>query len=117
MAVTLASAQYGRSLERDGSVAVADLRIADAALSEAQATWRTAGNRLAPVARTLQGLDAQVVGADPLVGKLQGAQDLLGAEFGIVGQALAEVADHLPVLNAAFTQADQQLGQAAWAAR
>jgi hypothetical protein len=61
-------------------VAVADLRIVDAALSEAQATWRTAGNRLAPVVRALQGLDTQVVGADPLIGKLQEAQELLGAD-------------------------------------
>lgn len=96
---------------------MADLRIVDTALSEAQATWRAAGNRLAPVVRTLQGLDTQVVGADPLVAKLQGAQELLGAEFGIVGQALVEVADHAAEIAAAFTQADQQLSQATGATR
>jgi ABC-type transporter Mla subunit MlaD len=98
-------------------VAVADLRIADAALSQAQATLRTAGNRLAPVVRTLQGIDTEVAGADPLIGKLQQAQQLLGTDFGIVGQALVEVAGHVAEITAAFTQADQQLSQAAGAAR
>lgn len=92
---------------------MADLRIADAALSAAQAAFRTSGNRLAPVVRTLQGLDTEVVGADPLVGRLQSAQELLGAELGIVGQALAEVADHVTAIGTVFTQADQQLSQEA----
>ena len=96
---------------------MADLRITDPALTAAQATFRTAGNRLAPVVRALQGLDTEVVGADPLAGKLQDAQELLGAELGIVGQALAQLADHASQINAAFTQADQQLSQAAGAAR
>jgi hypothetical protein len=92
---------------------VADLRIEDAALTDAQATLRTASNRLAPVIRTLQGLDADAVGADPLVGKLQDAQELLSAEFGIIGQALAEVAGHAAAIGATFTDADQQLSQKA----
>jgi uncharacterized protein YukE len=96
---------------------VADLRITDPALTAAQATFAAAGNRLAPVVRALQGLDTEVVGAGPLAGKLQDAQELLGAEFGIVGQALAELADHASQISAAFTQADQQLSQAAGAVR
>lgn len=96
---------------------MADLRITDPALTAAQATFAAAGNRLAPVVRALQGLDAEVVGAGPLAGKLQDAQELLGSEFGIVGQALAELADHASQINAAFTQADQQLSQRAGAAR
>ena len=96
---------------------MADLRITDPALTAAEATFRTAGNRLAPVVRALQGLDTEVVGAAPLAGKQQDGQELLGAEFGIVGQALAELADHASQINAAFTQADQQLSQAAGAAR
>ena len=95
---------------------MADLRIGDAALTEAQATLRSAGNRLAPAVRTLQGLDTEAVGADPLAGKLQDAQELLGAELGI-GQALAQLADHASEINAAFTQADRQLSQAAGAVR
>ena len=95
---------------------MADLRITDPALTMAQATFRTAGNRLAPVVRALPGLDAEVVGADPLAGKLQDAQELLGAQFGIIGQALAELADHAAQIDVAFTQADQQLSQAAEAA-
>jgi hypothetical protein len=96
---------------------VADLRVEDATLTGAQATFRAAGNHLAPVVRALQGLDAEVVGADLLAGKLQDAQELLGAEFGIIGQALAELADHATVINAAFTQVDQQLSQTAGAGR
>ena len=96
---------------------MADLRITDPALTAAQATFQTAGNRLAPVVRALQGLDTDVVGADPLAGRLQDAQGLLGAELGIVGQALAEVADQASQINAGFTQTDQQLSQAARAAR
>jgi hypothetical protein len=94
-------------------VAVADLRITDPALTAVQATFRTAGDRLSPVVRALPGLDTEVVGADPLAGKLQDAQELLGADLGIVGQALAELADHASQISAAFTQADQQLSQAA----
>jgi hypothetical protein len=96
---------------------VADLRITDPALTMAQATFRTAGHRLAPVVRALPGLDTEVVGAEPLAGKLQDAQELLGAQLGIIGQALAEVADHAAQVNDAFSQADEQLGQAAGAAR
>jgi hypothetical protein len=48
---------------------------------------------------------------------LTDAQELLGAELGIVGQALAELADHASAMNVAFTQADQQLGQAAGTVR
>jgi hypothetical protein len=96
---------------------VADLRIEDTALTQAQASFRTAGNQLAPVARTLPGLNVEAAGADPLIAMLQEANELLGADFGIVGQALAAVADHMPAIGAAFTQTDQQLGRAAGAVR
>ena len=95
---------------------MADLRITDPALTAAQATFRTAGDRLAPVVRAVQGLETEVVGAAPLAGKLQDAQQLLGAELGIVGQALAEVAGHATEISTAFAQTDQQLSQAAGAA-
>ena len=98
-------------------VAVADLRITDPALTAAQGTFRTASNRLAPVVRALQGLDTEVVGAGPLAGELRDAQELLGADLGIVGQALAGLADHASQISAAFTQADQRLSQAAGAVR
>jgi hypothetical protein len=94
---------------------VADLRITDPALAAAQAVFRTAGDRLSPVVRALPGLDAEVVGAGPLAGKLQDAQELLGADLGIVGQTLADLADHASQISAAFTQADQRLSQAAGA--
>jgi hypothetical protein len=97
--------------------AVADLRITDPALTAARATFQAAGDRLAPAVRTLQGLDTEVVGANPLAGRLQDAQELLGAELGIIGQALADLADHASQIGAAFTQADQQLSQAAGAVR
>jgi hypothetical protein len=96
---------------------VADLRVEDAALAEAQAGLRTAGNRMEPVSRTLPGLETEVVGADPLIAKLQDAQKLLGAEFGIVGQALATIADQASEISTVFAQVDQQLSQAAGTAR
>ncbi len=95
---------------------MADLRIEDAALTQAQAALRTAGNRLAPVVQALRGLDTEVVGASPLTGPLQDAQELLGADLGIVGQALVELADRAATISAALTQADQQLSQVAKAA-
>ncbi len=95
---------------------MADLRIEDAALTQAQTTLRTAGNRLAPVVQALRGLDTEVVGATPLTGPLQDAQELLGADLGIIGQALVELAAHTAPISAAFTQADQQLSQVAKAA-
>jgi hypothetical protein len=97
-------------------VAVADLRINDAALADAQATFRAASDRLAPVVWTLKGLDAEVVGAAALAGKLQDAGEQLGAEFGIIGQALAALAARATEINAAFTQVDQNLSIQARAA-
>jgi hypothetical protein len=95
---------------------VADLRIEDAALTQAQATLQTAGNRLAPVVQKLRGLDTEVVGADRLIGQLQDAHELLGANLGIVGQALVELAARTATINAVFTQTDQQLSRVAEAA-
>jgi hypothetical protein len=90
-------------------VAVADLRVEDATLADAQSAFRAAGSRLGPVVRALKGLDSGVVGAPPLAGKLQEADDILAAELGIIGQALAELAAHASQINAAFGQADQTL--------
>jgi len=90
-------------------VAVADLRVEDATLADAQAAFRAASNRLGPVVWTLKGLDSGVVGATPLAGKLQDADGILAAELGIIGQALAELAAHASQVNAAFGQVDQTL--------
>jgi hypothetical protein len=95
---------------------VADLRIEDAALTQAQTTLQTAGNRLAPVVQKLRGLDTEVVGAAPLIGQLQDAHELLGADLGIVGQALIDLAARASTINAVFSQTDQQLSQVAGAA-
>jgi hypothetical protein len=54
-----------------------------------------------------------VVGADPLIGQLQDAHELLGADLGIVGQALIDLAARASMINAVFTQTDQQLSQVA----
>ena len=94
---------------------MADLRITEPALAVGAGDVPDGGR--SPVVRALPGLDTEVVGADPLAGKLQDAQELLGADLGIVGQALAELADHASQISAAFTQADQQLSQAAGAVR
>jgi hypothetical protein len=90
-------------------VAVVDLRVEDATLTEAQSVFRAASNRLAPVVWTVKGLDSGVVGATPLAEKLQDADAILAAELGILGQALAELAAHASQINAAFGQVDQSL--------
>ena len=95
---------------------MADLRINDATLAEAQTTFRGASDHLAPVAWALKGLDAEVVGAATLAGKLQDAGEQLGAEFGIIGQALAALAARATEINTAFTQVDQNLSLQARAA-
>lgn len=99
----------GRLPRSATGVAVADLRVEDATLADAQSAFRAAGSRLGPVVRALKGLDSGVVGAPPLAGKLQDADDILAAELGIIGQALAELAAHASQINAAFGQADQTL--------
>ncbi len=92
-------------------VAVADLRIEAPVLTEAQATLRAAGNQLAPVIRTLAGLDAGVVGADALAASLQDAQEWLGTDMGAIGQALTELAAHAGTISTSFTLEDQRLSQ------
>jgi hypothetical protein len=88
---------------------VADLRVEDATLANAETTFRTASNRLGPAVWALKGLNSGVVGAAPLAGKLQDAQSLLAAELGITGQALAELAARTDEIGAAFGGTDQAL--------
>jgi hypothetical protein len=92
---------------------VADLRIEDAVLTGAQATLRSAGDQLSPVARTMQGLDAEAVGADSLAGTLRETQQVLGTEFGIIGQTLDALASRVSAIGIGFTQTDLGLGPAA----
>ncbi len=89
-----------------------DLRVEDGTLADAQTALRSAGNRLAPVARSLKGLDCEVAGTAPLVAELRDADDMLAAELGAVGQALVELAAHITEIGAAFGQADQNLSGA-----
>lgn len=96
---------------------MADLRVEDATLREVQATFRTAASRLGPLVRALQGLNADVVGAASLADRLHDTQSLLGADVGITGQALTEVASHASEANTAFGHVDQSLSQQARAAR
>jgi hypothetical protein len=98
-------------------VAVADLRVEDATLVNAQAAFRAASDRLAPVVPAVKALDAEVVGAAPLAEKLKDADDLLAAELGITGQALAELAAHVAQIGAAFGHVDQGLSLQVRAAR
>lgn len=95
---------------------MADLRVEDAALAHAQASFRTAGNRLGPVVWALKGLNSGVVGATPLAGKLAQADALLAAELGITGQALTELAARADEIGTVFGGVDQALAQRARAA-
>ncbi len=96
---------------------VADLRVGDGTLAAAQSELRSAGNRLAPVARTLKGTDGEVAGAAPLTAELRDADDMLAAELGTIGQALVELAARVNEIGAAFGQVDQDLGRQAGARR
>lgn len=96
---------------------MADLQVEDATVAKAQATFRTAANRLEPVARALQGLNAEVAGASPLIERFQEAHSVLAAELGIIGQALAELAKHASEAGTAFGHLDQALSQQVKGAR
>ena len=85
--------------------------------TDAQATFRAASNRLAPVVWALKGLDSEVVGAAALAEKLQDAHALLAAELGIIGQALAELAARADPDQCRLQQADQALAAEARALR
>lgn len=94
-----------------------DLRVEDGTLADAQAALRSAGNRPAPVARTLKGLDCEAAGAAPLIAELRDADEMLAAELGTIGQALVELAAHVTEIGAAFGQVDQDLSSQAGAVR
>lgn len=96
---------------------MADLRVEDATLTNAQAAFRTAGNRLGPVVWAVKGLDSGVVGAVPLAEKLQDAHALLAAELGITGQALTELAARADEIGTAVGGVDQALARQAGGAR
>lgn len=93
---------------------MADLRIVGRALTDAHTTWRTAGGRLAPVARALQGLDAGR-GGRPAGRQAAERAGAARGDLGIAGQALTELASHASQIAAGFGQADQHLGQVAGA--
>jgi hypothetical protein len=65
----------------------------------------------------MQGLDAGVVGADPLSERLHAAHGVLVVQLGIIGQALAELAAHASEANTAFGHVDQALSQQVKGAR
>jgi len=88
-----------------------DLRVEDGTLADAQTALRSAGNRLAPAARTLKGLDCEVAGAVSLVAELRDADDMLAAELATIGQALVELAAQISEIGAAFGQVDQNLSR------
>ena len=92
---------------------MADLRVEDAALTSAQAAFRTAGSRLGPVVWAVRGLDSGVVGATPLAEKLQDAHALLAADLGLTGQALTELAARTNEIGAVFGRTDQALARQA----
>lgn len=91
-------------------VAVADLRVEDAVLTQAEAGMRAGAHRLGPVSQALQNLDAEVVGAESLSEALHAAHGLLAVAAGVVGQALAELAQHTRDSGTTFANQD-----AAWA--
>lgn len=96
---------------------MADLRVEDVTLARAQATFRAAANRLGSVIWVLKGLNAEVVGADPLTQRLRDANSILTAELEIMGQALTELAEHASQVGTALGNVDHALSREARAAR
>ena len=93
------------------------MRVEDGTLADAQSVLRSAGNRLAPAARSLKGLDCEAAGAAPLIAELRDADEMSAAELGTIGQALVELAAHITEIGAAFGQVDQGLSSQAEAVR
>jgi hypothetical protein len=86
-----------------------NLQVNDAALQAAQSTLSQAANRLEPLVRTLNGLDAGVVGADPLSTRLHGAHGNLADGIGILGQALADLATYIGNASTSYGNTDTNL--------
>jgi len=86
-----------------------NLQVDDAALKAAQSTLTQAANRLEPLVRTLNGLDAGVVGADPLSTRLHGAHGNLADGIGILGQALADLAKYIGNASTSYGNTDTNL--------
>jgi hypothetical protein len=94
----------------DSEAAMApNLQVDDAALKTAQSTLTQAANRLEPLVRTLNGLDAQVVGADPLSTRLHGAHGNLADGIGILGQALTDLATYIGNAAISYGNTDTNL--------
>jgi hypothetical protein len=87
------------------------LQVDDTALKAAQSTLTQAANRLEPLVRTLNGLDAGVVGADPLSTRLHGAHGNLADGIGILGQALADLAKYIGNASTSYGNTDTNLSQ------
>jgi hypothetical protein len=96
---------------------MADLRVQDTTLTAAQTTFDTAAKDLSPVVWALKGVNAEVVGADPLAQKLADTHGVLATELGIIGQALTEVAQHASQVGTVFGAVDQSLSNQAREAR
>jgi hypothetical protein len=90
---------------------VADLQVSDATMTQAQAAFRTAAGKLAPVVRAVQALDDQVVGTNPLESMLADANHTFATKLEIIGQALTELAAHTGQANASYGETDHALSQ------
>ncbi len=75
-------------------VAVADLKVENAVLAQAETAMRTGSSRLDPIERAVQNLDPEVVGAEPLSEALHTAHEKLAVATGVMSQALAALAQH-----------------------
>lgn len=96
---------------------MADLRVTDEVMTQAQATFRAAADKLGPVARAAQGLDDQVVGTNALESMLADANPALATKLQIIGQALTELAAHTGQASTAYGHTDQDLGHTAGSLR
>jgi hypothetical protein len=94
------------------NVKAADLSVDAETLAAAQATLNEAANRLAPVLKSVQSLDAEVVGADPLVQALMEIHSALAAELITMGEGATNLAEYIEGVGKTMDGTDQALSLA-----
>ncbi|GAA2013860.1 hypothetical protein GCM10009839_05930 [Catenulispora yoronensis] len=85
------------------------LVLDDATLATIATTLKNAATRMQALGQSLRGLDADAVGADPLIEALHKMQEALGGRLGLLAVSLNELAAKTTEVGTTFHAADHQL--------
>jgi hypothetical protein len=88
---------------------MSDLRIDDATTSGASAGLRAAANRLSPVIRAVQALDADAAGVNALAAELNLGEQTVVLALNGLGTELTKLASQVDAAAAEFAVTDQAL--------